>query len=66
MKTYKVATFCEPGETKRSRVRAYSLWYNQGWSGCVVFEVEAEDGKAAKREAIRRRLEYEAAREVGR
>lgn len=64
MKTYRVATFCAPGETKRSRVSAYSLWYNPGWSGCHVFEIQAENGKAAKREAIRRRLEREAAKAV--
>jgi protocatechuate 3,4-dioxygenase beta subunit len=51
MKHYKVAVF--PHKIKKSfRFAAYLRDYNERWSGCNIVDVEAEDGKDAKRKAI--------------
>lgn len=55
-----VATFCDPGETRRSKVRAYTRWYSERWADCIEFTVSAASGTEAKKLAIAKRLEHEA------
>lgn len=66
MSTFRVATFFDQRSTDTkpllSRVSAYTIWYSPTWPGCIVYEVEAESGTAAKRIARERRLEEEKAR----
>ena len=33
LETIRVATFCEPGETRASKVNAYTRWYNENYPG---------------------------------
>ena len=58
---YIVATYCQPGETRRSKVQAYTLWWSPEWSGFKQYHVRARDGREAKRLAIAARLADEAA-----
>ena len=55
-----IGTFCEPGETRKSKVSAYSSWYSSAWEGCIEITVTAESGAEAKKLAIQKRLEHEA------
>lgn len=59
---FKVATFCDPGETRRSRVTTYTLWYSEEWSRCRVFELWASTAAEARRKAVELRLAEEARR----
>ena len=63
---FKVGTFCKPGETRKSKVGAYTLWYSPDWSageeGCIKYTVSAINGTEAKKIAIAKRLEHEAGR----
>lgn len=56
-RTYKVGTF--PGIRPGCRPVAYTLWFNEEWTGCKVYVIEAESGKEAKQIAIRMRMEEE-------
>lgn len=51
-----VYTFCNPGETRKSKVHAYTLWASEEWSGCKRYTVKASNGVAAKKLAIALRL----------
>lgn len=57
---YIVATYCEPGETRRSKVEAYTLWWSPEWPGFRQYHVQAVNGREAKRLAITARLADEA------
>lgn len=59
MRTFRVCTFCEPGETRKSKVRAYTGFYNLAWEGAKEHTVEAENGQEAKKKAIELRLAFE-------
>lgn len=61
MKKYTFGTFSDRigSQAIRSRIRAYSAWYNPAWGGCIVIEVEANNSKEARRMAIDRRLAIE-------
>ncbi len=61
-KTYRVATFYHPKEGRApclGAVTAYTLWYNDMWDGCIMYEVPAMSGAKAKRQARARRVEHE-------
>jgi hypothetical protein len=59
-KMYQVATFYDPADTLcKSKINAYTRDYNPQWLGCLVFIVDAETGKDAKRQAIECRLLFE-------
>lgn len=63
MRTYRVGTFAEDrGPKRKPRVSAYTMYYSPEWSGCVEYDIEAESGAAAKKIAIARRREEDAAR----
>lgn len=60
MKTFRVATFVhQRGEGRRPLYNAYTRWFNESWNGCAVFDVEAVDGKEAKKKAIELRKAVE-------
>lgn len=59
MKIIKVATFCRKGETRVSRVNAYTYWYVDHMSDCITYEVEAINGTEAKKIAKQLRLKHE-------
>ena len=68
MPTFRVGTFYHPIANKpptKSRIDAYTLWYDPSWKGCVEFEVEAASGTLAKKEAISMRLVQEIDRVLG-
>jgi len=48
---YKVGTFPNHTNPKR-KPRAYSIWYNPLWEGCVEYLVMAASGKDAREAAI--------------
>lgn len=58
---YIVATYCQPGETRRSKVQAYTLWWSPEWSGFRPYHIQASSGNEAKKLAIAMRLEDERA-----
>ena len=58
MTTVRVAVFEHPGP-KKIRLQAYTLWYNETWPGCIVYEVEAVNGTAAKKAATMLRYQAE-------
>lgn len=65
-RTYRVATFAEDrGPNRKLRFSAYTLWYSPEWPGCIQYDIEAESGTAAKKIAIARRREHEAALVIG-
>lgn len=55
----KVGTFCDKGETRVSKIQAYTLTYNVSWTGGKEYEVEAKNGTEAKKIAKQLRLEDE-------
>lgn len=59
VKELKVATFWHAEEGRRPFVTAYLRDYNPAWPGCVMYEVIAETGLAAKRLAEKMRRERE-------
>jgi len=65
MKTFRVATYAHKSKTGRLFVNAYTRTYSEDWHGCVVYDVLANSGSDAKKEAIRRRMESESAKEKG-
>lgn len=58
LRQYRVGTFYDP--TGSQPIRAYTRDYHPDWSGCVEYDIQAESGAAAKRQAIleRRQAEY--------
>lgn len=62
MKTFRVGTFFDGGKPLISKIRAYTLWWSPEWKRCVVYDVEAENGTAAKRKARELRLAEEKAK----
>lgn len=51
---YRVYVFRhERGPGRRPRWTAYTTWASASWEGCVVVDVRAANGNAAKREAIK-------------
>lgn len=61
MMIYRVGTFILDPKKRpsRSNVLAYLRDYNPAEEGCIVYEIEAENGTIAKRIACRRRMEAE-------
>lgn len=60
MKTFKVYTFLHPRPGKPLRkgdISAYTMWANEAWKGCKVYEIEAESGAMAKVIACQRRFD---------
>lgn len=54
MKMFKVAVFARQREPNlKLFCRAYLLWYHPSWSGFNEVIVAAENGKEAKKEAIK-------------
>lgn len=47
-----VGTFADGSGT-----RAYSLWYNPAWPGCVQYRVIAASGREARKAAVKARKE---------
>lgn len=54
-----VATYCAPGETRKGRVRTYTLWYSPEWKDYRGYRIMATSGAEAKRIARDRRLRDE-------
>ena len=59
MKVYRVGSFWNPELGKRGRATAYTMWFDEQWSGCIIHEIEAESGAEAKKIAIKLRTEME-------
>lgn len=58
MKDFTVAVF--PWERPvgfKPRFNAYTLWYNPEWKGCCLHPVNAENGTAAKKQALKEHKE---------
>lgn len=55
---YEVATFTHYGGKgpRVSKVDCYTLWFNPEWPGCIIYKVEAENGRKAKQAAARMRV----------
>jgi hypothetical protein len=66
LKKFRVATFftlpTSSPEPKISHIRAYIRDYNPGWDDCILYDVMAINGAAAKYEACQQRLAHEIAR----
>lgn len=63
MRTIRVGTFYSPGDKLiASHIRAYTVYYDPEWEGCIVYDVEAESGKEAKAIAVQMRLRDEQAK----
>lgn len=56
---YTVATYCEPGESRRSKVHTYTRDWSCNWPGCIPFHVKAANGGEARAKAVALRLEAE-------
>lgn len=61
-RTIKVFTFWEDRFPRKPRCTAYTMWANEQWPGCRVYEVEATSGAEAKKIAIALRRQHEARR----
>ena len=61
MKKYRIGTFWNPELGKRGRATAYTMWFDEGWEGCIVMEIKTVSGAEAKKIAIQRRTEMERA-----
>lgn len=59
MRDFVVYTFCQPGETRVSKVQCYTRWCPGHWKGYMKLTVLAESGKEAKRIAAKERVRIE-------
>jgi hypothetical protein len=60
IKPFKIATFCDKGETRISKIQTYTRDYHPAWEGCKEYLILARNSAYAKHEAKRLRLMDEA------
>lgn len=62
---FRVGTFYDRNKPTRSqqplksRVSVYTLWFNESWPGCIVYEIDAASPAEARAKARALRLEHE-------